>query len=574
MNGFYTFPQQQCLGQLLSFFLCFAFMIPLSAQNPCDTIFAEEQLIIGVQDCSANVPICLPVFQEAFLTYGVFDNGLRYNNAINGCDVDTTIAYSYAGLLGTGSLGPYLLESWRVNSTIYSGNFSDIPALIDSLNHWDPMGAWQVDSTLTFTIKGGFNDHFYGAMQVSKPGVNNSTSIFGINYGIQPKGSEIYLSIDLHELAVQDTALGCWDTLSIHLACLPTEHYFDTIYAEASNSFCLDVSELPGNLMSITDQALSGNDFADLSINGLDPCINFVGNSAGSSSHLLLACDDLGFCDSTYVLIEVKNPEDQNYELTLVPGASEDLCIDTSDFIGSIVQVDSLCSNGDLVRFNYDQTSHCLRLEAIDYGVEMACYEICDQLGACILLEVEVTVRDAIERPIAQSDIDTLSGALPYLIDLTANDIYNPATDSLDFTSLPQNGSIEYLGNGQVAYSPANGTCELDFFSYRLCNASGCSVAAVTLDRLCDEIVVFSGFSPNGDARNDFLTIQGITSFPQSELYIFDRWGVQIYYRLGYQNDWAAEWDGREVPGGTYFYLLDLHDESNQQFSGYLQIHR
>ncbi|MEM9821019.1 MAG: gliding motility-associated C-terminal domain-containing protein [Bacteroidota bacterium] len=576
MNGLHIcYPSLQ-LFQLLgiSLLVFCQSKTALPAQNPCDTIFAETQMIIGVQDCASTVPVCLPVFQEAFLAYEVFDNGLRYTNGINGCAIDTTVAYSYAGLLGTGSLGPYLLESWQVNGTIFSGEFLDIPALVDSLNFWDPQGEWQVDSSLTFTIIGGFNDHFYGAMEVSKPGVNNSTSIFGINYGIQPQGSEIYLSVDFHELMVQDTALGCWDTIDIHLACLPTEQFFDTMYVETSNTICLDLSELPGNISSITEQWMEGSANSILTINALDPCIAYSGTAAGWSRHLILVCDDLGFCDSTYLSVVFRAPENQLFELNLAPGTSEELCINTDEFIGAITSVDSLCANGNTARFDYNQMTHCLRIDALDYGSEMACYELCDQFGGCILAEIAVTVRDEVAPPLAQNDVDTLSGPAPFVLDLTANDNFDPTTDSLEFTTLPQLGTVAYLGNGQVTYSTIGGTCGQDFFSYRLCNSGGCSVAVVTLERVCDDIRIYSGFSPNGDARNDFFTIQGIGGFPESELQIFDRWGVRVLYRQGYQNDWAAQWDGRQLPDGTYFYLLELNDVAAQQYSGYLQIHR
>ena len=144
----------------------------------------------------------------------------------------------------------------------------------------------------------------------------------------------------------------------------------------------------------------------------------------------------------------------------------------------------------------------------------------------------------------------------------------------MDFPTLPQSGTVTHLGNGQVSYTPNNSDCNLDFFTYRLCNTGGCSIAAVTLNRLCDDINVFSGFSPNGDSRNDFFTIRGVEAFAQSELQIFDRWGVRVFYQVAYQNDWIGDWNGSDLPDGTYYYLLELNDETNQQFSGYLQIHR
>lgn len=555
----------------------FLFTLPtaLLAQNPCDTLFVEETLNIAVQDCNAMVPVCLPIYEEAFLTYDFFDNGLRYQNGINGCDVDTLVAYSYNGLLGAGSLGPYFVESWSVNGNIFTGEFFDIPALVDSMNIWDPLGNWQQDSTLAFSVSGGFNDHFYGALNVSKPGVNNSTSTLGINYGIQPKGTQISLTFESHQLVINDTALGCLDTLQINMACLPTATINEVIYINNTDNFCLDVSELPGNLQSITELATINNTgITTLTMNGLATCIDYTANATGQTTHLLLACDDLGFCDSTYVDLEIKEPEDQLFTVNLAPGETSQVCVNTSSLIGAVDRVDSLCAHGDFVNFTYNPITHCIIYEAVDFGVETACYELCDQLGGCLMVEVEVTVRENQITPVTQNDVDTLVGNEQQILDLTLNDTYNPLTDSLDFPTLPINGTVEHLGNGQVAYQPINNNCGLDYFTYRLCNANGCSIAAVSLERLCDEIKVFSGFSPNGDARNDFFNIQGVEAFPESELQIFDRWGVSVFTQVGYQNDWSGEWSGNNLPDGTYFYFLELNDGSMQQFSGYIQLHR
>jgi gliding motility-associated-like protein len=89
------------------------------------------------------------------------------------------------------------------------------------------------------------------------------------------------------------------------------------------------------------------------------------------------------------------------------------------------------------------------------------------------------------------------------------------------------------------------------------------------------EFTVYTMMSPNGDGINDLLYIESIDKFPNSELYIYNRWGSQVHYAKGYQNNWDGTWNGKALPDGTYFYLLNLHNPAQKEnLSGYIQIHR
>ena len=77
-----------------------------------------------------------------------------------------------------------------------------------------------------------------------------------------------------------------------------------------------------------------------------------------------------------------------------------------------------------------------------------------------------------------------------------------------------------------------------------------------------DGIVVHQGVTPNGDGVNDFLTIDGITAYPDNKLSIIDRNGALVFEAKGYDNS-SRIFDGHsnkngvmQVPG-TYFYSLD-----------------
>lgn len=48
-------------------------------------------------------------------------------------------------------------------------------------------------------------------------------------------------------------------------------------------------------------------------------------------------------------------------------------------------------------------------------------------------------------------------------------------------------------------------------------------------------------FTPNGDGMNDFFEIVGLELFPENELYIFNRWGAELYRQKNYHNDWNGQ---------------------------------
>ncbi|MEQ9168507.1 MAG: Ig-like domain-containing protein, partial [Fulvivirga sp.] len=91
-----------------------------------------------------------------------------------------------------------------------------------------------------------------------------------------------------------------------------------------------------------------------------------------------------------------------------------------------------------------------------------------------------------------------------------------------------------------------------------------------------------AGFSPNSDGNNDHWIINGIESYPNNTVKVFNRWGNAVFETKGYNNTdngWFGQTNGKlvltgsTVPDGTYFYFIDLGDGSDP-LSGYIIIKR
>ncbi|MBC5839496.1 T9SS type B sorting domain-containing protein, partial [Flavobacterium muglaense] len=97
---------------------------------------------------------------------------------------------------------------------------------------------------------------------------------------------------------------------------------------------------------------------------------------------------------------------------------------------------------------------------------------------------------------------------------------------------------------------------------------------------------IFNAVSPNDDGRNDFFRIEGIDAYPDNTVEIYNRWGVLVYERSGYDNDSKAFRgisEGRAtvnqsapLPTGTYYYIVKYVDSKSvgRSKAGYLYLNR
>ncbi len=99
------------------------------------------------------------------------------------------------------------------------------------------------------------------------------------------------------------------------------------------------------------------------------------------------------------------------------------------------------------------------------------------------------------------------------------------------------------------------------------------AVAALTGETA---IEVFNGVSVTVNGKNDFLKIHNIELYPSNKVIIFNRWGDRVFEMTGYDNDQKSfkgesNQGGNKLPGGTYFYSIDLGDGSPKT-TGYLVV--
>jgi gliding motility-associated-like protein len=178
------------------------------------------------------------------------------------------------------------------------------------------------------------------------------------------------------------------------------------------------------------------------------------------------------------------------------------------------------------------------------------------------------TVRIVYESSLfAQPDAFVLERAnTEIFMDVLKNDNIAAGAD-IELTALtePDFGILETLPHGFRFYEneQRRGTVE---FVYQVCYLGGtctgtCDTASVQIDVL-NLPYLPDGITPDGDGRNDELTVLGYTpgdSELRLQLTIANQWGEIIFQSSDYTNSdpWKGQFKGKPVPQGAYYCHLE-----------------
>jgi gliding motility-associated-like protein len=86
-------------------------------------------------------------------------------------------------------------------------------------------------------------------------------------------------------------------------------------------------------------------------------------------------------------------------------------------------------------------------------------------------------------------------------------------------------------------------------------------------------IIIPNTFTPNADGTNDLWDLQGLIAYPDATVDIFNRYGGKLFHSIGYGTPWNGTYNGKELPVGTYYYVIDTK-LYNKVYSGYVTILR
>lgn len=102
----------------------------------------------------------------------------------------------------------------------------------------------------------------------------------------------------------------------------------------------------------------------------------------------------------------------------------------------------------------------------------------------------------------------------------------------------------------------------------------GCGEASDdVLVKVFDALKIPNAFSPNGDGTNDTWRMDALAVFPNSLVGVYDRYGQIVFKSTGYTVPWDGTRNGKPVPIGLYYYLIDTRN-GNDMLKGSVMVIR
>jgi gliding motility-associated-like protein len=116
-------------------------------------------------------------------------------------------------------------------------------------------------------------------------------------------------------------------------------------------------------------------------------------------------------------------------------------------------------------------------------------------------------------------------------------------------------------------------TCSIFVDGKCIVNPSVTSNSITVSISIPEKIIIPNAFTPNGDGSNDTWSIAALLSYPNCTVSIYNRYGEAVYQSKGYQHPWDGRLNGKQLPVGTYYYIIDPQRDS-QKLSGPVTILR
>lgn len=106
----------------------------------------------------------------------------------------------------------------------------------------------------------------------------------------------------------------------------------------------------------------------------------------------------------------------------------------------------------------------------------------------------------------------------------------------------------------------------VDEYIVTITDKYGCELSdTISVGSLSDDCLEIPNcYTPNGDNINDTWEIKGVKFYPEIHVEVYTRWGELVFISDGYLQEWDATYDnGKEVPMGSYVYIIELGDGSD-----------
>jgi gliding motility-associated-like protein len=166
------------------------------------------------------------------------------------------------------------------------------------------------------------------------------------------------------------------------------------------------------------------------------------------------------------------------------------------------------------------------------------------------------------------------AGPNSYTIPVRSTTVIGGAPTSLTGGPSHTWSPAEYL-NDPMAMNPITNNTVNVTFTVSIEYGEGCIESDTVQVLILPELRIVTGFSPNGDGKNDTWVLDYIDQFPNNTVEVYNRWGDQVFFSKGYFEPFDGNYKGQKLPVGTYYYVIHLnHDSYTKPYTGPLTIFR
>ena len=88
-----------------------------------------------------------------------------------------------------------------------------------------------------------------------------------------------------------------------------------------------------------------------------------------------------------------------------------------------------------------------------------------------------------------------------------------------------------------------------------------------------EALVITNAFSPNGDGANEIWGVSDLRVYEGVRVFVFEKNGIPIFYTENPDLRWDGTYNGKEMPVGTYYWLIEIH-ETGEMRRGVLNLIR
>lgn len=226
-----------------------------------------------------------------------------------------------------------------------------------------------------------------------------------------------------------------------------------------------------------------------------------------------------------------------------------------------VVTIDVNDANFDILQANYQWTINGMLSQETTNSIiisEFGTYSLTVTVGNCM--------------PVTQSIIVSINdiNVAVEIEQFCENEVFQVKAVDQDGSFEPTSATYEWSGpdsftsSNQQFTPPVSGE-----YIVTVTTAEGCTgvMSVIVKDTSC---FIQRGISPNNDGLNDTFNL---SSLDVKHLTIFNRYGLDVYQRTNYINEWGGQDSkGNELPTGTYFYMIQR--KNGEELTGWIYINR